>query len=912
MGVRHRLDRVLTPGVRDAARARLESHPRLENAVRRVVDRRKSSDRLVELYDNLQQRYGTFAADRTGDALPSVADIAEVEKAALAAAPRKRDVPWLPESFYSTLFATGSLGRAAVTGIERLLDTDQLGHARTVAMYFRVHPRTRLIGDACQSVLETRAGGADLAWGLVAGHGPADVLAVMPPHLYFRAGFRSDPERAAALLGEVRDGTLPLDTPTQWLDISRTSFSAGYEDLSRWALDRAEKAVKGTTPASRATRTEIAWLREWYGRAEAARTAPSAPSGEIAFGVLDYKQPDRHRSSINLGDPVQTLASLGHLARRRGVRFTAGEGADDITAFATELQGRVKPERVVEGDAATVRLYEVQRDASAYCAVPEGTWMLAFGWYMHNTFRMKFGLPFNPNIRPIFVSFHINNPSLLTDELIEYLRRYAPVGCRDWNTVYLLLAAGVPAFFSGCITTTIDTVFPPVADTHPQGRIFVDLAPDGPGDTYEQEFPAVRDRSITANLREAMEQTQGYRDRYETVVASRLHCYLPSRSIGANVDFRPKNPSNVRFDGLIGLSDAEFDAVRDGILAKLDTVLTAILAGKSEDDVYGIWRDACAADVAAAEEKLHGLGPIEPPAMDVAAACRQVRERATSIERTAPAPSGAEIDVEFSLDGNLKQQFAVVLDSVVRHASRPIRAHVLCRDHDETDYRRMAELFPTVSFHWLPTDDVDYGPVIAMIKHITVATMDRLLLPELLPEVPRIVHHDLDALCLADLAELADTDLQGHPLAARTSPHPSYLHQFFAWIRYAPRLAPERSREFIRRTHSRHRFDFDTFNAGVLVLDLDRMRADDFCRNFLPYVERFGQHDQGVLNIYAGPHRAELADVWNWHPRLEPADTLSAKPKIAHWAGPMKPWRREWVNGNDLWKAAEKRLLDRS
>ena len=53
-------------------------------------------------------------------------------------------------------------------------------------------------------------------------------------------------------------------------------------------------------------------------------------------------------------------------------------------------------------------------------------------------------------LRPLFVSFHCNKRDLLTDDAIAYLKRYGPVGCRDWTTVYLLLSAGVPAFFSGC------------------------------------------------------------------------------------------------------------------------------------------------------------------------------------------------------------------------------------------------------------------------------------------------------------------------------------------------------------------------------------------------------------------------------------------------------------------------------
>ena len=123
----------------------------------------------------------------------------------------------------------------------------------------------------------------------------------------------------------------------------------------------------------------------------------------------------------------------------------------------------------------------VHRDASMYQPIPEDTWVLCFGWYMHALFEMRHGFPLHRNLRPVFVSFHCNKRGLLTPEAIEYLRRYGPVGCRDWTTVYLLLSCGVPAFFSGCVTTTIDTVFPDLAAPPPADApvAYVDMPAGG-------------------------------------------------------------------------------------------------------------------------------------------------------------------------------------------------------------------------------------------------------------------------------------------------------------------------------------------------------------------------------------------------------------------------------------------------
>jgi lipopolysaccharide biosynthesis glycosyltransferase len=342
------------------------------------------------------------------------------------------------------------------------------------------------------------------------------------------------------------------------------------------------------------------------------------------------------------------------------------------------------------------------------------------------------------------------------------------------------------------------------------------------------------------------------------------------------------------------------------------TLVTRIVAGDDEKAAYAAWQAACAPAVKNSLARDADYAGSLPIAFDIDAACKLVRTKQVVVERSEPAGDGPEINLEFSLDGNIKHQMVVCLDSIVRRASRPIRLFVMCRDHDATDFARLAALFPTVSFVWLPTDDVDHGDLASMIGHITAATMDRLLLPDLLHDVGRIVHHDIDAVCLADLAELADIDLAGHPVAAVTSSRWRYLSGFNELRGTAYRLRaqgrPELANELIARTHLRHRFDFKVFNAGVMVFDLAKMRADHFGREFFPYAERYEMNDQAVLNAYAGADRLVLDPAWNWCPRLQNLDD----PKVVHWAGKFKPWKPIWVPARELWDEAEKLAASRS
>ena len=255
---------------------------------------------------------------------------------------------------------------------------------------------------------------------------------------------------------------------------------------------------------------------------------------------------------------------------------------------------------------------------------------------------------------------------------------------------------------------------------------------------------------------------------------------------------RPARSGDCALDGLIDLSDAEFDTLRQKVLEPAATVLGAILDGRGEDEVYALWREANAPAVAAAEKRRHHIPPVPPPSFDVESIVRDTNSRRVVIERSQPAGGGAEVNIEFSVDGNFKHPLDVVIESIVKNTTRPVRAFVLCRDFGPVDFQRMARLFPTVSFVWLPTDHADYGDVHGMLKHVTVATMDRLLLPDLLPDVDRIIHYDLDTVCIGDLGELFDVDMGDAAVSARDQRHPFSGSGYLSMINLAARAQGRR------------------------------------------------------------------------------------------------------------------------
>lgn len=131
------------------------------------------------------------------------------------------------------------------------------------------------------------------------------------------------------------------------------------------------------------------------------------------FGVLVY---DDSRNFYNVGDYVQSLAAQG---------------------FFGKTNIYINRERSAEYDGEPVK-------------------MIANGWYTHTKTD---GWIASGKIKPLFVSFHLNSAaktSMLNEKGIAFLKKNEPIGCRDQNTVKELKAVGVNAYFTGCLTLTLD------------------------------------------------------------------------------------------------------------------------------------------------------------------------------------------------------------------------------------------------------------------------------------------------------------------------------------------------------------------------------------------------------------------------------------------------------------------------
>lgn len=161
----------------------------------------------------------------------------------------------------------------------------------------------------------------------------------------------------------------------------------------------------------------------------------------------------------------------------------------------------------------------------------------------------------------------------------------------------------------------------------------------------------------------------------------------------------------------------------------------------------------------------------------------------------------------------------------------------------------------------------------------------RIFLPRLLPTTRRVLYLDCDTLVVDDLAPLWDIDLEGSYLGAVDNAFEPGVE------RHATELGL--------------RSACDYFNSGVLLLNLDRMRADGATEAILDCARTRSLvwPDQDALNLVLGPKRVRLDPRWNCMNVLfyggppstydaEVARAAADRPAILHFEGPQmaKPW----------------------
>lgn len=239
------------------------------------------------------------------------------------------------------------------------------------------------------------------------------------------------------------------------------------------------------------------------------------------------------------------------------------------------------------------------------------------------------------------------------------------------------------------------------------------------------------------------------------------------------------------------------------------------------------------------------------------------------------------IHIALATDDNYVDFALIVLTSIVLNykGDLPLAAHIMTNGLSDEKLRQFADF----SKYGMETHIIDID-VERFSKRWNTSrpTFFRLELPELLPDLNRLIYLDCDVVVLDDISKMWKLDLNGHPLGA-----------------IGDRVGLDRRRNMNLKPER-------YFNAGVLLMDLELMRQREAVKKYnqlwLSKESEIKVADQGLLNLFFTDDFAMLPQKWNIInsvyrnppvPGMYSVDEVVEAikdPGIVHFTGSHKPW----------------------
>lgn len=228
-------------------------------------------------------------------------------------------------------------------------------------------------------------------------------------------------------------------------------------------------------------------------------------------------------------------------------------------------------------------------------------------------------------------------------------------------------------------------------------------------------------------------------------------------------------------------------------------------------------------------------------------------------------------------DGHYSVWVGTVMQSILEHTDSRICFHIL---HDETlsiDNKYKLEKVARsgssiIEFHKI--DENDFSVVKNQMSRFTIGTMFRCSLPELLPNLNRIIYLDADLFVNRDIKELWDVDICEYCLAG-VADEGVDIHNYPKILNKYPGIKKE-----------------SYFNAGVLYMNLKKLREFGNLKklvvDFLVENPEAGLPDQDALNVIFHNKVLYLDGSWNQFVFMHRKDNVEKLDKaIFHYAAAL-------------------------
>lgn len=256
-----------------------------------------------------------------------------------------------------------------------------------------------------------------------------------------------------------------------------------------------------------------------------------------------------------------------------------------------------------------------------------------------------------------------------------------------------------------------------------------------------------------------------------------------------------------------------------------------------------------------------------------------------------PSNHGSQTIIVFSSDDQYAQHTGVSICSLLENARFPQQISIYIIDFDISDSNK-SKIKTVVDqyhsqLHFVPVEQQQQNLLkdiqVRNRKHITKAAFGKLMIPELLEDFDKAVFLDSDVIVVDDIEQLYKSDISQHLIGAVLNPF-STRHKELGLC------SPQ-----------------SYFNSGVLLLNLEELRATDKLAEVLDFLvdnkDKIIGAEQDALNAILHKDWKKLDLRWNLQTSvLRKADNAKAyfdegmvakaieNPAIIHYSSSSKPW----------------------
>lgn len=229
--------------------------------------------------------------------------------------------------------------------------------------------------------------------------------------------------------------------------------------------------------------------------------------------------------------------------------------------------------------------------------------------------------------------------------------------------------------------------------------------------------------------------------------------------------------------------------------------------------------------------------------------------------------------IGYGFDAAYVRPMGVSLTSIaVNNPNINIHAHLFYSSLGNGDlikFERMVECYPHLSISLYNVDD----QIIKMLpvkRYLPLATYFRLMMPNILTEIDKMLYLDSDVLCLGDIAEIMELDLNDK--TAFTISDVNFI-------------ASKRI-EALSLNLGKY------FNAGIMLINIKKWNAQNISEKAFSLLcktpDKFSFLDQDVLNIVLENDTQYIDKKWNF---VLTSDNIPSDVKFLHCVSHPKPWK---------------------